>query len=132
MSRNELFPLLAIALYLTSSAVAANTTEFLEAPQYNVSSFPESGVAGDFNGDGKLDLAVTSADKNSVSVLFGNGDGTFQASVDYSTGTFPVGSAAVDVNGDGKLDLLVPCLLSNGVSVLLGNGNGTFQPHVDY
>src|SRR5579864_494764 len=62
---------------------------------YATGSGPNSLVAGDFNGDGKLDLAVANAGVfgspgNTVSVLLGNGDGTFQTQVEYGTGTQPV------------------------------------------
>ena len=65
---------------------------------------------------------------NTVSVLLGNGNGTFQAQQTFATGSGTHMSVAVgDVNGDGKPDLVVANLGSNTVSVLLGNGNGTFQ-----
>jgi hypothetical protein len=102
-------------------------------------------VSADVNGDGKPDLLVGNAcvDSNcagsSVSVLLGNGDGTFQTAVAYGTGGLQTYSIAVaDVNGDGKPDLLVAneCATndcSNGsVAVLLGNGDGTFQTAVNY
>lgn len=79
---------------------------------------------GDFNGDGKLDLAVPDINANGdnvVDVFLGNGDGTFQSLVAYQTSFFNQAVAAADVNGDGKLDLV-----TDGVSVLLGNGDGTF------
>jgi hypothetical protein len=89
-------------------------------------------VAADFNGDGKLDLALTSADTNTVEVLLGNGDGTFQPAVAYSTvvsgkGTYPESIAAGDFNRDGKIDLAVGSGGSDRtLSILLGNGDGTF------
>jgi hypothetical protein len=88
---------------------------------------PSSTAAGDLNGDGKLDLAVTNTSANTVSVFLGNGDGTFKAHVDYATGTGPIAVAIGDVNGDFKQDLVVANQTAGTVSVLLGNGDGTFQ-----
>jgi len=93
---------------------------------------PLSIAVGDFNRDGKLDLAVGNWTSNNVSVLLGNGDGTFQAAVDYATGSEPESVAVGDFNGDGKLDLVISNGLSSNVSVLLGNGDGTFQAAVNY
>jgi hypothetical protein len=83
-------------------------------------------VAGDFNGDGKLDLAVTLQYANGVAILLGNGDGSFQNPVEYATVPGPVGIVVGDFNRDGKLDLIIPSL-QNGATLLLGNGDGTFQ-----
>src|SRR6266699_195254 len=82
---------------------------------------------GDFNGDGKLDLAVTDYSNNNVSVLLGNGDGTFQAPRTFPVGIHPAQVAVGDFNGDGKPDLVASNVDSNTISVLLGNGDGTFQ-----
>ena len=90
-----------------------------------------AGIAiGDFNGDGKPDLAVTNVFDNTVTILLGNGDGTFTptASSPLAVGTFPWAVAAGDFNGDGKLDLAVANIQSNNVTVLLGKGDGTFTP----
>jgi hypothetical protein len=102
---------------------------------YAAGSDPEWAIAADFNGDGKLDLAVADFGNgypSTVSVLLGNGDGTFQPAVGYDAGAGPFGVAAGDFNRDGKQDLAVVNYAANTVSVLLGNGDGTFQPHVDY
>ena len=89
-------------------------------------------AVGDFNGDGKLDLAVASGGSDYVSVLLGNGDGTFKTAVQYVAGLEPISVAVADFNGDGKLDLAVANYESNNVSILLGKGDGTFQAAVDY
>ena len=62
-----------------------------------------------------------------MSVLLGNGNGTFQAQQTFATDHGPISVALGDVNGDGKPDIVVANQNSNAVSVLLGNGNGTFQ-----
>ena len=92
----------------------------------------------DLRGDGKLDIVVTnmyqeSGNDGSVSVLLGNGDGTFQPAVSYTTGAQVAASVATaDLNGDGIPDLVVANYGSPIVSVLLGNGDGTVQPAVIY
>src|SRR5271170_1292009 len=113
---------------------------------FNPETYSSGGVyavsiaVGDFNGDGIADLAVanqcpqSSCNSGSVSVLLGNGDGTFQAAQSFSTGGYEAYAVAVsDVNNDGNADLIVAngCQsvkqCANGtVGVLLGNGNGTF------
>src|SRR6516164_2262760 len=92
---------------------------------------PSSIAAGDFNGDGKADLVVANSTANTVSVLLGNGDGTFSTKNDFATGTTPVGVAVGDFNGDGKLDIATANANSNSISVLLGNGAGSFGPKTD-
>jgi hypothetical protein len=73
-------------------------------------------VVGDFNNDGKLDLAVTIASPGStfafVTILPGNGDGTFGGGVTLTSGALPSGIVAADFNGDGGLDLAT----SNGTT----------------
>jgi len=80
-------------------------------------------------------LAVTNPSSDTVSVLLGNGDGTFQAAVTYPTGNagdHPVAVTTFDFNGDGALDLAVSNLNAENVAILLGNGDGTFQPRATY
>jgi hypothetical protein len=96
--------------------------------------FPNSVAVGDFNGDGHPDIAVANQSSRfgSVSVLLGNGDGTFAAPVAYTTAVQASAVVAQDFNGDGKLDLAATSYKGNVVSVLLGNGDGTFQTHQDF
>ncbi|PYX50111.1 MAG: hypothetical protein DMG79_06915 [Acidobacteria bacterium] len=95
------------------------------------SPYPENLVAGDFNHDGKLDLAVLNASSDTVGVLFGVGDGTFGQLSNYSLSGYGYGIAAADVNGDGYLDLVITAYNNSdsNVDVLLGNNDnsGTFQ-----
>jgi hypothetical protein len=119
---------------------------FKVAPTYGSGGqHADSVVVGDVNGDGNLDLVVANScadstcTNGSVSVLLGNGDGTFKAAVSYSSGGYAASSVAVaDVNGDGRLDLVVAnscadSTCTNGsVSVLLGNGDGTFKAAMSY
>jgi hypothetical protein len=105
---------------------------FSAGPGYETGGIAISVTAGDFNGDGKVDLAVASQSNNTVSVFLGIGNGTFQAAVNYSVGTTPYSVAAGDFNGDGNTDLVVANSGDNNVSVLLGNGDGTFAAAVNY
>lgn len=82
---------------------------------------------GDFNLDGKTDLAVANSGSNTVSIFMGNGDGTFQAAQNVSVSSFPFSVSVGDFNGDGKPDLAVGFESNVGISILLGNGDGTFQ-----
>ena len=102
---------------------------------YAVGSWPQSIVAGDFNGDGRTRprRRERRRDDNTISVLLGNGDGTFQPQVTYAVGSNPDAIVAGDFNGDGRTDLAVGGFGTQrqrdvGMSVLLGNGDGTFQP----
>jgi len=70
---------------------------------------PTSVAVGDFNGDGKLDLAVTDYGNNTVSIFSGNGDGTFTLKSSPATGSGPNAIAVGDFNGDGIPDLAVVC-----------------------
>jgi hypothetical protein len=95
---------------------------------------PLSVAIADVNGDGKPDLATANSGSGNVSILLGNGDGTFQAQLEFSTGSQSAPSSVVieDLNGDGKPDLATANNGSNNVSILLGNGDGTFQAQVSY
>jgi len=114
------------------SVTLPTKTVVLGGTNYIVGENPDCGATGDFNGDGKLDLAIGNLSSATVSILLGNGDGTFGAKNDFVTGTDPRSIAVGDFNGDGKLDLVVANNVSGTVSILLGNGDGTFAPKMDF
>ena len=103
--------------------------DFQEAPQspIAVGTTPVWIAVGDFNGDGKPDLAVANVNSDTVSVLLGNGDGTFQAAQTFAVGDGPTSVTAGDFNRDGVQDLATGNWFSGDVSVLLGIGNRTFE-----
>jgi len=112
---------------------------FLPAVSYDSAPGGAMSVAvGDVNLDGKPDLVVANQSPATVSVLLGNGDGTFQAAMTYDSGAGAGGIsesvAVADLNGDGKPDLVVgsDTVYGPAVGALLGNGDGTFQPAFTY
>jgi hypothetical protein len=109
---------------------------FQDPVTFHTAARPIDVAVGDFRGNGILDLIVTDSGGagigSSVSVLLGNGDGTFGAPVTYQVGVDPAAVVVGDFNGDGIADVAVANSLSNSVSVLFGNGDGAFRNAVDY
>jgi Domain of unknown function (DUF4347)/FG-GAP-like repeat len=116
---------------------------FAPKTDFAVGGIPTSVSVGDFNGDGKLDLVVANyfndndnsallQNNSSVSVLLGNGSGSFAPKTDFALGLGRTSVNVGDFNGDGKLDLVTANYGSNNVSVLLGNGSGGFAPKTDF
>jgi len=98
---------------------------------------PNSLAVADFNGDGKLDLAMPDGPNQAVAVLFGNGDGTFQPQVEFPANGYPSALVAADFNGDGLPDIAVANEgpvggNAGGISILLNMGNGHFAAPVNY
>ena len=95
---------------------------------FAVGSSPQGLAVGDFNGDGNADLAIAATSSNRVTVLLGNGTGSFTAAsgspiaVNYAAAV-----AVADFNGDGKADIAVADAQDNVVAVFLGNGQGGFS-----
>src|SRR5437667_1449302 len=115
--------LLALLAFLPTVSLA-QTVSFGTATNFPVGSNPFSVAVGDFNGDGRLDLAVANQGSNTVSILLGTGDGTFEPERRVRGGNDASFMVAADVNGDGKLDLVIGSLSNftrNYISVLLGN-----------
>jgi hypothetical protein len=82
---------------------------------------PAAITAGDFNNDGKLDLAIANYGDGTITLLLGNGDGTFApaSGSPYTVGAGPSQIVAADFNGDGKLDLATTNVMDGTVSILL-------------
>ena len=85
-------------------------------------------LAGDFNRDGKVDVAGVSMRSANVTVLLGNGDGTFGSAVRYRVGGEPWEASTADLNRDGNLDILATTGLPDELRILFGTGTGTFLP----
>jgi hypothetical protein len=99
---------------------------------YQVGSNPASVTVGDFNGDGKPDLATANSIDNTVSVLQGTGGGGFFPAATYAAGSGARGVAVGDFNSDGKADLATANYFDNNVSVLLNTGTGSFAAPAPY
>jgi hypothetical protein len=93
-----------------------------------VGTMPEYIAVGDFNRDGIPDMAIANGESSTVSILLGNGNGTFTQALGspFEVGLSPTSIAVNDINNDGILDLVVSAYGWNGVLPLLGNGDGTF------
>jgi hypothetical protein len=93
---------------LTLEALEDRTVPgFLAPVTYAVGENPQTVAVGDFNHDGKLDLVVENVSDNTVSVLLGNGNGTFQNAVNYATGLSPEAVTVGVFTGDGNLDIVI-------------------------
>ena len=104
--------------------LATGPGTFAAPVTYAVPAPPVGVLIADVNGDGAPDLIVQAA--NGLSILLGNGDGTFRTGVSIVLTTSQI--AAADINRDGRIDLIVSSPQATSLSILLGNGDGTFQP----
>jgi FG-GAP-like repeat/Abnormal spindle-like microcephaly-assoc'd, ASPM-SPD-2-Hydin/FG-GAP repeat len=112
--------------FFTVTANVGNSIAFSLASSPATGNAPSSVAVGDFNGDGKLDLAVANYTSNTLSILLGDGTGNFTLASSPATDVGPYSVAVGDFNGDGRLDLAVANTGSNTVSILLGDGTGNF------
>ena len=109
------------------------TNPFTPAPvtsSLNAGANPTLLATGDFNGDGKLDMAVANANTHTIQILLGNGDGTFATGASFSVGSSPASQptsiAVGDFTEDGKLDLAVGVSPDSIVEIFHGDGTGNF------
>lgn len=128
-----------LALLVAIPMPEAHAAEYFRtAATYSLPKDFAFGVAvGDFNRDGKLDLAALNfssccAPNNGVNILLGKGDGSLGPATNYPAGYGEEGVVAADFNGDGITDLAVTALYDEKVTILLGNGDGTFRTGGSY
>lgn len=135
----KLIASICLVLIFVARFAAAGTVAFKPEQSYPVGTSPKAVAVGDFNHDGKRDLAVvnygdpTVNDSGSVSILFGKGDGTFQSAKNIAIGKNCTNLVAGDFNGDRNDDLALvrqgdPTVSDDGdITIFLGNGDGTFR-----
>ena len=114
---------------LSTVSLGQNLT-YTPTPSNPVGRAPQAITSGDFNGDGYEDLATVNGTSDDVSVLLGNGNGTFRAAVSFGVGKIPLAIVAEDMDKDGMLDLVLALSGSDQVVVLKGDGQGFFQKFV--
>ncbi|GJL59280.1 MAG: hypothetical protein NPIRA03_21370 [Nitrospirales bacterium] len=108
------------------TAYAQNLT-YSPTPSNPVGRAPQAITTGDFNGDGLSDIATVNGTSDDVSVLLGNGNGTFRSAVSFGVGKIPLAVVAADMDRDGLLDLVLALSGADQVVVLKGQGTGLFK-----
>ncbi len=95
---------------------------------------PQYVITGDFNGDHQVDIATANSNDDSISILFGYGNGSFPSKTIYSTGfgSLPYGVTITDFNNDGIPDMVIVTADTSEVLLVQGYGNGTFGNEASY
>jgi tetratricopeptide (TPR) repeat protein len=127
-----------ITLALLSQSLVTGQSQF--TPGFSPGTFPRTDfptgaspagvVTGNFDGDGRLDLAVANQDADTVSILLGDGNGSFATHTDFATAGQPIALTTIDFDRDGHFDLAVADAAGGLISLLRGNGDGTFAAAV--
>lgn len=115
---------------ISSDAATSNPStvyNFSVGASYPTGLAPTGVAVGDLNGDGNLDAVVTDSGSNTMSVLLGNANGTFQPRTIVQTGQNPSDVKLVDLDGDGNLDAIVTNNDDNTMMIFWGDGSGTFS-----
>lgn len=115
-----------LIVWLSTYAPSQNLT-YTPTPSNPVGRAPQAIATGDFNGDGRWDLATANGTSDDVSVLLGNGNGTFRSAVSFGVGKIPLALIAEDVDQDNVLDLVLALSGSDQVTVFKGDGKGLFH-----
>ena len=109
--------------------VHAQNLTYSATPNNPVGRGPQALTVGDFNGDGLLDIATVNGISDDVSILTGNGNGTFRSAISFGVGKIPLAVIAEDMDRDGIVDLVVALSGVDHVVVLKGDGKGFFIKH---
>jgi uncharacterized repeat protein (TIGR01451 family) len=121
-----------VSVLLNSSVCHVNCGTIVPTSNYGAGNAPRQVALGDFNRDGKPDVAVANAGANTIGILLGNGDGTLVPAANYTVGATPRSVVLADFNRDGKSDLAVANSGASSVSILIGQGNGAFATAVNH
>ncbi len=105
----------------------AQNLAYTPTPSVPVGRSPQALATGDFNGDGLWDVATVNGTSDDVSILLGNGNGTFRSAVSFGVGKIPLALVAADVDQDGVLDLILGLSGADQIVVLKGDGKGLFR-----
>jgi len=138
MSKSRKFVLVAAAALIAvlTLGVQSRATGYNAYSILFAGSEPHFVAVGDFNNDGIPDVVSANYGSNTVSILLGVGNGTFQSAQNFTAGSFPISVAVGDFNGDGNLDVAAANngnnLPGGNLAILFGNGNGTLQAPVNY
>lgn len=128
---------LLLALFLLHLGAAGASASFRPAAFSTARSFPvgqapASVALGEFNLDGNADLVIANSGSRTVTILSGDGEGSFHQSQEMYVGQTPAAVLTADFNGDGKSDIAVALKGENSVTIILGNGDGSFRPPLSY
>lgn len=120
-----------LRVFLNKADNSGLLEDFIEPP-FAVGNRASPSEPSDFNRDGNVDICVANIDDNSVSILLGNGDGTFAPQQVVTVGAAPRGIAVLDVDGDGDIDIVNTNFRDDNMSLLFNDGSGGFGPPVDF
>lgn len=115
-----------VRVFMNSADGTCAVDSFL-VPGNTVGNTPSPSEAQDFNFDGLTDLCTANIQGDSISILIGNGDGTYQPATTPSAGNQPRGITTLDADGDGDIDIVNTNASSGNAMLWLNNGDGTFQ-----
>jgi hypothetical protein len=118
---------LSFALTIVLSAAIRGQICFKPKDSYPVQVNPLTVLNSDFNNDGKIDIAVCNQGAASISLLLGNGTGSFAPAVNFTITDTPFDMASGDFNFDGNIDLITANASTSNLTILLGNGSGSFS-----